>query len=657
MSLLNLSLLEFLAVFLPVSATVVALYLYDRVHRRQIVSTLRFFERVTQSPVFTRRKKIQQPWSLILQLVSLALLLLAIAELQFGRRAEPARDHVLILETSAWMNATMPGAGNSRPNRSGGAGDGRISLMDVARRRALEYLRAVPSSDRVMLVRADQLATPVTPFTKNRSQLEQAIRTSHPGSTALNLPAALDLARSSQRLAARRPGEIAVIGSGRVMRRDLERAAGETPNLRAILLGGEPHNCGIRKLSARRLPGDPLTWEIDVGAYNYGATEQRTSLTLAFAGSRIGSGALALAPHSAAEARFRLRSAQGGTLSAVLDSKDEYRADNKAEIELPRLSPLKIQVFTNKPSLWRPLLTASPFLDPEFHTPGEYSPGGPPRRLVIIDGFRPAAPPRADALWIPPAAAQGTEKVVVRHWNPAHPISSGLHNKDIRVSRATILDARGPEFVIAESDDRPVLVASAGEFKKVVFGFHPLEEGTDNHVAVPLLFANLVRWVSPDLFRSSEISAGPPGLIEMQVPAGTRREQVQITSAQLRVLPFTLVGDRLRFFAGQAGTVHVTTPEREWVYALNLPEVGETRWMPPPGARRGVPPPAAAAPLNRDLWPWLALAGAIGLLIEWILYGRQPVAAPAASSRAVRAVQPGVETAAHAEPEHEEVHS
>jgi hypothetical protein len=25
---------------------------------------------------------------------------------------------------------------------------------------------------------------------------------------------------------------------------------------------------------------------------------------------------------------------------------------------------------------------------------------------------------------------------------------------------------------------------------------------------------------------------------------------------------------------------------------------------------------------STDLWPWLALAGGIGLLVEWVLYGR-----------------------------------
>lgn len=631
MALLNLTLGQFLAILLPVCAAVVALYLYDRSHRRQIVSTLRFFRQVSQAPVFTRRKKIQQPWSLLLQLISLALLLLAIAELELGRRAERSSDHVLILETSAWMNSSAPGAAAS--------GNGRTTLMQLAERRALEYLRAVPPRDRVMLVRADQLATPATPFTSDRRQLEAAIRASRAGSTALNLPAALAFARSAQRLASAHPGEITIIGSGRVPRADLDNAAAaDMSGVRAILAGGETDNCGIRRFAARRMPADPSLWEIEVGAHNYGAAERRPRLTLAFGGARIASKTLALGPDAAAEARFQFRATDAGKLEAFLDSRDDYRADNHSSMELPKLTPLKIQVFTAKPALWRPLLTASPFLDPEFHRPAEYTPDGPAGRLVILDGFTPATPPRADAVWIALAPAAGPQKIHLRRWNPAHPIAAGLHNRDLQVKKTAILSSPAPEAVVAESDDGPVLVASqSGGFKKIVFGFHPLEEGAENHLVIPLLFANLVRWMSPDLFRASEVTAGPPGVIEVDALRGVERQQVHVRSEQGRELPFTLVADRLRFFAGQAGTVHVTMPERELVYALNLPEVGDARWTPPPGIKRGVPRPAGAAPLGRDLWPWLALAATLGLLADWILYGREPAAPTAAGRPAIAA--------------------
>ena len=77
MYLLNLSLFQFLAIFGGISALSVALYLLDRSRRKQVVSTLRFWVSAEQPAVAARRRHINQPWSLILQLLSMALLILA----------------------------------------------------------------------------------------------------------------------------------------------------------------------------------------------------------------------------------------------------------------------------------------------------------------------------------------------------------------------------------------------------------------------------------------------------------------------------------------------------------------------------------------------------------------------------------------------------
>src|SRR5215471_7581088 len=105
MYLLNLSLFQFLAVFGSISAISVALYLLDRSRRKVVVSTLRFWVSAEQPSAAARRRRIQQPWSLLLQLVSMGLLLLAIAQLKLGTPASAGHDHVIVLDTSSWMAA------------------------------------------------------------------------------------------------------------------------------------------------------------------------------------------------------------------------------------------------------------------------------------------------------------------------------------------------------------------------------------------------------------------------------------------------------------------------------------------------------------------------------------------------------------------------
>ena len=69
--------------------------------------------------------------------------------------------------------------------------------MDVARDRRGVPPR-LPARDRVMLVRADGMATPATAFEPDRRKVEAAIAASQPGATALNLDQALAFARHIQ---------------------------------------------------------------------------------------------------------------------------------------------------------------------------------------------------------------------------------------------------------------------------------------------------------------------------------------------------------------------------------------------------------------------------------------------------------------------------
>src|SRR5580658_6593974 len=130
MSFLNLGLGELLGLAGALSAGVVALYLLDRSKRKQVVSTLRFWADAGVRTQLKHRRRIQQPWSLLLEIISLLLLLLAIAGPRLGIIGGAGRDHMLILDTSAWMG--------SRGARQG------TTLLDEARDSARAYLRSLP---------------------------------------------------------------------------------------------------------------------------------------------------------------------------------------------------------------------------------------------------------------------------------------------------------------------------------------------------------------------------------------------------------------------------------------------------------------------------------------------------------------------------------
>jgi hypothetical protein len=163
----------------------------------------------------------------------------------------------------------------------------------------------------------------------------------------------------------------------------------------------------------------------------------------------------------------------------------------------------------------------------------------------------------------------------------------------------------------------------------VVFGFHPALSGMRYELAAPLLFANLLRWMSPEVFRRSEISGGSVGTVRLALEPGEAADNVRVTGQDGAPLPFTAGERGLEFFAGSPGTARVAVGDREYVYSLSLPQVGETRWQTPAGAAQGIPSFPAALAASSELWPWLALAGALVLVAEWALWGRARRAAHA----------------------------
>jgi len=614
---LNLSLLQFLAVFGSISAISVALYLLDRSRRRLVVSTLRFWVAAEQPAVAARRRRIQQPWSLLLQLVSMALLILAIAQLRMGTPEAPGRDHVIVLDTSSWMAA-----------RSGNR-----TLLDIARDRARQYLKALPSHDRVMLIRADALATPATAFEQDRKKVDDAIRASQPGSTALNLDQALAFARHVQGQDGRRVGEIAFIGAGRTAPRDPGVAANTPKNLRVIQVADTTENVGLRKVGARRSGKDSELWEIYVSLKNYGVKPHAVTVSIDFAppgqAGRVtaASRPITLDAGGESEATFEYRTSAGGILGVNLTPQDMFPEDNHAELELPAQPALPVIVYSREPDLLKPILSATPRITAVYRKPEEYKAGD--AGLVILDRFAPPLRPMADAIWIDPPAAgspipvrTSVDQVAFTGWDPTHPAAAGLHAQDFKLDHASVFEAGANDARIGEVAAGPVIVARTAKPKIVVIGFHPVLTGMKYELATPLLFANLLRWMSPETFRRSEAVAGSVGAVKLTMDQPIAPNAVNVTASDGSALPFTVREKTLTFFSGAPGGVKVSAGDREYLYSLTLPEPWDSKWTAPTEAKSGIPHFARFVETSSDLWPVLALLGALGLLVEWVLYGR-----------------------------------
>jgi hypothetical protein len=144
-------------------------------------------------------------------------------------------------------------------------------------------------------------------------------------------------------------------------------------------------------------------------------------------------------------------------------------------------------------------------------------------------------------------------------------------------------------------------------------------------VTTPLLFANLLRWLSPEAFRSVDITAGRVGTATVALEKTESAAGLRVIDQRGFTVPFTVRDQTLELFASRPSIVRVLSADRDRVLSLTLPDIGEAEWKPAVGISTGVPSARSFAPTAIDLWQWLAILGGLGLLTEWLLFGRRPV--------------------------------
>jgi len=533
--------------------------------------------------------------------------------------------------------------------------------MDEARESARNYIKSLPASDRVMLVRADALATPATAFESNRQVLDEAIRQSQAGASALNLEQAFEFAARAQKLQSRRAGEIVFVGAGRVAESEA-RFAAIPPNVRVLPVAASPENAGIRKIGLRRSPTAPDSWDIFVAVKNYGAKPHDIELALQFGGAPAGSKHMTLKPGAEEQATFSYRTRAAGYLEARIrysnGARDAFPQDDRAVIELPAQKPLRVLVYSSEPQMLRPLIASNPQVEAVFESPAKYDPQAK-ADIVVFDRF---APPsqfkgalKTDSIWIEPPSAgspipvhAGPAPEKLDRWRADTALGDGLRTKDVRIESAETFTPASGDIVVAESKDGPLVVArpasqgGAQDGRKLIaIGFEPLRTSMKYELATPLLIANILRWMSPETFRRWEVQAGTVGTVNVALEKGADESNIRVLTEDQRPLPFTIEGNEMRFFAGAPGTVRVLSGDRETVYSLTLPDVADSLWQPPQSARRGIPRGSAAGAAVTDMWPWLAALGGLGLLIDWLWFGRSRALQLRAARMARSAARPG----------------
>jgi len=611
---LNLTAMEFFALFGVLSGLISLLYLLDKSKRKKVVSTLRFWTPARSASGQQSRKKVQDPWSFLLQLAALLFLLLAIAQLQWGTRERQGHDHVLMLDSSAWSAQQQQ--------------DSRAPVLAEEKRLALRYVNGLPKSDRVLVARVSGIATPATSFTSDRAQLRKAIEETDSDDSALNLDQAFEFSHQAMSWSSGRSADSTYIGPG--LSAEETPTAKQPDQLRVISVAPRRDDVGIARVEVHR---DAHTggWDATITAKNHGTAEETVRVESQFGRVNFTPRLVRVAAGGEANTAVHFTTTGAGTFRVKLMPGDTLPIDDEAALGLPDSAVLSVAVFTARPELLRPLLEADHRLSARFYSPAVYTPR-PGADVMMIDGFDPSQAPALPSLWINPPREHSPLKVqdtienaVVTVWHSESGVSGGIRAKETRLPHANVFQNFDGDVPVASVASGPVVLARGavgGRPALAAIGFDPLAGELRFEVTTPLLVSHLLNWLAPESRREAEFVASPIGPSTITLDAKEDTSALRVIDDRGASVPFTLHGRTLNLFASRPAIIRVLTDERERVLSLTLPDVASYAWT-PKNVLNGLPPSARFAPTATDLWKYLAVAGALCLIAEWWFFGRR----------------------------------
>src|SRR3954463_1333624 len=148
----------FFALLLPV---VIVFYLLKRKRVVKLVSSTLLWQRfLSETQASAPFQKLRKNWLLILQIILLTIAVFALARPYFAAKAKPAELRVLILDSSASMQAT-----DESPSR-----------FEKARAEALKWVDSLANNDQMVILQAGANTEVKQPATSEKATLRKALQ-------------------------------------------------------------------------------------------------------------------------------------------------------------------------------------------------------------------------------------------------------------------------------------------------------------------------------------------------------------------------------------------------------------------------------------------------------------------------------------------------
>jgi len=582
-------------------AVLIALWLWERRRRVIPVGALFLWERVPPQPL--ERRRFRPDLIFLLQLA--ALLALCGAYVAPYLQAPPVRASArtaLVLDVSASMQAREA--------------DGRTRFA-TARARAARLLDDAGDGE-FLVVTAAARARVALPWTRDVARARATLDALAPLDTPTNLAPAVELALTATRAT---PAARVVVVT------DLAPAASGVPADVAaavdwLQVGRTDDNVGIAGITVEPTPFAGVRGQsATVFVRNYAAVPRTVVVDARVDDAPWARHVLTLPARDTAPLLLR-SPPRAGRLDVALGVDDALAVDDRASAWIGDEAPLDAVVVTESPALgatFRAIAAAAGGrAEVVNRARWEEEPLGAPR-VVLFDGYVPAVPADANALYVAPPpgnavcpAERTIEGATVVDWDASHPLLAAVEDVGaIDVGRASrlVAPAWGRAVVVAVSRGAPfpLLVAGERDGRRIAcFGAElaaPLD--ASDRLPVLLLVLATMRWLA---------AAPDAAVLETGVPATLGWAPASGAGLVVGGEPAIVVAERAGVWRAGARTVIANlADERE-------SDIGRDPRDHPGRASVAMPTVPGA---RRPLGAWLLAAAAVALVAEWLAWGRR----------------------------------
>jgi len=559
-------------------------------------------------------QKLRHNWLLVLQLLLLALAILALARPYFPGETRGSRLRVVILDASASMQST----------------DAKPSRFEKARAEALRWVDSLRDLDQMVVLLAGAHTVVKQSATSNKPALRRALELCAVTDSPTRLGEALRLAETLIKNQA--DAEIHLFSDGATP----SLAEFENKNLPLVYhrVGERCRNLGLVAMEVRANPENAAQRAVFASVYNPMTNAQSAELELQFDGQTVEARSVTVPPTNTLPVLFLAAQSRDGLFTLRLNTPDDLAADNQVSIVSLLPQPVKVLLVTRGNRFLEKALRGAPQV--ELSVASSLAAPATGFDIVVLDDVTPAVWPAANLLaihtqptnWFGPLANVEVPPIV--DWKSAHPLLRyvGFDNVQVREALAVKTPAWG--MALVETPRTPLIIAGEVDHRRVIWlGFDTLQSTWPLRISYPIFMANAMEWLNPANVNAALLAvktAEPFRLVMAEPPAAAQviRPDGQVASLILPPKTTEIVyGDTTRqgIYTLKAGTNRV-------VFCVNLMDAAESANAPRPEIALGKYATAAANTRQRanlEIWRWIAAAALLVLMFEWWYYHRRTV--------------------------------